>query len=52
MNVDELYARLGELIAAGHGEELVFMDTGPDILYTIADVDLDVDDNGVILWKE
>lgn len=51
MTVTELRDRLNDLIAEGHGEEEVFLDTGPDNLYTIGDVDLDGDEFGVIIWK-
>jgi len=51
MNVIELAGRLADLIIAGHGDEEVFLDTGPDTLFTIGEVDLDSDGVGVIIWK-
>ena len=50
MIVSELYKRLGELIAHGHGGEEVFLDTDPNCLHVIEEVDLDCDEVGVIIW--
>jgi len=51
MNAIEVRDKLDALIAAGHGDEEVYLDTGPHDLYTIEDIDLDADGVGIIIWK-
>ena len=51
MIASELLQRLQALVDAGHGDEEVFLDTGPHELYLVDDVDLDADGVGVIIWK-
>jgi len=52
MKAKELYVRLAELIKQGHGDEDVFLDTGPDgEVFSVGEVDLDIDGVGVIIWK-
>lgn len=52
MTVTELRIRLQELEADGHGDEIVFLDTNPNNLDTIGDIDLDADGVGAVIWEE
>ncbi len=52
MNVRQLHARLTMLMDAGHSEDEVFLDTNPEHLFTVGEVDLDSEGAGVIIWKE
>lgn len=48
----ELLEELQALVDAGHGDEEVFLDVSTDGLLTIGEVGLDMDEVGIIIWKE
>lgn len=52
MTARELRDHLTVLVDVGHGDEEVFLDTGPHGLHVVGAVDLDADGVGVIIWKE
>lgn len=52
MIASELLEKLKLLVAEGHGDQTVFLDTNPHDLFVAGDVDLDTDGVGVIIWKE
>lgn len=52
MILSELLTQAQRLVDAGHGDETVYLDTGPHDLFVAGDIDLDTDGVGVIIWKE
>jgi hypothetical protein len=51
MMARELIEKL-QTIVADHGDDEVFLDTGPDCLFGVGEVDVDTDGVGIIIWKE
>lgn len=52
MLANELLEKVQALVDAGHGEEIVYLDTNPHDLFVAGDIDLDTDGVGIIIWKE
>jgi hypothetical protein len=52
MTVNDVLNRFTQLVKEGHGDQHVYLDTDPINLYTIGEIDVDSDGDGVIIWKE
>lgn len=52
MTGNELLQRVQALVAAGYGDEEVFIDYGAEYeLTSIEEVDIDSDGDGIVIWK-
>lgn len=52
MTLQELTERLDMLMQQGYSQEEVYLDTGPNYLFTVGEVGIDADGVGIIIWKE
>ena len=50
MTINELIARLNELIAQGVNPDMAVLVDSGKALHEIEDVDLDTEDYGVVIW--
>lgn len=52
MKVSDVLEQFNRLQEQGHSDMEVFLDTGPDGLHTIEEIDIDPEDAGIIIWGQ
>jgi hypothetical protein len=52
MTVSDVLEQFNRLQEQGHSDAEVFLDTGPDGLHSIEEIDLDPESDDVIIWGQ